>query len=198
MRNPGKPSHASTLIAIDCRNRPPPPERLDADERALWDKTVLSRRPQWFVGCEPILEAFVVEAVACRRIEVAMRRLKPGGSKQYATLVQLHHASSRLCASLSVKLRLLPSTVVQRNVSADGDRPLQVNGLGYPQQPDRPDDAFARDVGTGERSFEALRRHVAAQSAARGDANLTEPDSAGVPKAKLFRIPMREPSNERT
>jgi hypothetical protein len=160
VRNPGRPSQASqtaSLIAIDCRNRPPPPERLDAEERELWERIVFSRRPRWFVGCETILETFTVEAITCRRIEMAMRKLRPGG-KRYSELAKLRHNSARLCASLSVKLKLLPSTVVQRNVSADGDRPLSVNGLGYPVPVERATDEVAATDEHGERSFERLRQ----------------------------------------
>jgi hypothetical protein len=50
MRNPGRPSQqlsAVPPIAIDCRNRPPPPAALSEDERVLWEKLVLARRPGW-------------------------------------------------------------------------------------------------------------------------------------------------------
>ena len=50
MRNPGRPSQqlsAVPRIAIDCRNRPPPPAALSEDERVLWEKLVLARRPGW-------------------------------------------------------------------------------------------------------------------------------------------------------
>ena len=38
------------------RGRPPAPERLSDEERALWEKLTFSRRPGWFAGAESLLE----------------------------------------------------------------------------------------------------------------------------------------------
>jgi hypothetical protein len=76
------------------------------------------------------------------------------------TLAKLHHDSARLCASLATKLKLTPSSTIDKNISRDGDRPLAVYGLGYQPQADRvPDEVSAADV-NGERSFEALRQRM--------------------------------------
>jgi hypothetical protein len=58
MRNPGRRSSQLALVPptpIDCRlGRPPAPEALSEDERVLWEKLVLARRPQWFLGAEAV------------------------------------------------------------------------------------------------------------------------------------------------
>ena len=52
MRNPGRPSQqlsAVPRIAIDCRNRPPPPAALSEDERGLVGKARLGAPAR--LGC---------------------------------------------------------------------------------------------------------------------------------------------------
>ena len=67
-------------------------------------------------------------------IEQALRRTRPGANHRYVTLARLHRQNAMLCASLAVKLKLTPSSKIDKNVSRDGDRPLAVAGLGYPAQ----------------------------------------------------------------
>jgi hypothetical protein len=85
LRKRGRISGAALAVIpgaeIDVRlGRPPAPERLSADERALWDKLTHSRRPNWFAGGEELLEAYVATVIQLQQIEAALRKVKPGTS----------------------------------------------------------------------------------------------------------------------
>src|SRR5215831_18504761 len=86
---------ALTVVAageLDVRvGRPPAPERLSAEERELWEKLTLARRPGWFSGAEGILESYVVTRLHCQRLEAALRKAKPGTtSERYQKLTRLY------------------------------------------------------------------------------------------------------------
>ena len=81
LRKRGRVSGAALTIVpaaeLDVRvGRPPAPERLSDDERALWEKLTFSRRPGWFSGSESILESFVMTTLHCQRLEAALRKVK--------------------------------------------------------------------------------------------------------------------------
>jgi len=110
---------------IDVRvGRPPTPERLSDEERALWEKLTFSRRPGWFSGAESLLESYVTTAIHCQRLEVALRKAKPGTSDRYQRLARLHRQSVALAASLATRLRLTPSSKLDKRTPTDGELPV--------------------------------------------------------------------------
>src|SRR5262249_57070134 len=71
---------------IDVRlGRPPAPERLSDEERALWEKLTFSRRPGWFSGAESLLESYVTTVSQVQQLEAALRKAKPGTGERYQT-----------------------------------------------------------------------------------------------------------------
>jgi hypothetical protein len=68
LRKRGRVSGAALAVVptseIDVRRgRPPAPERLSDEERALWENLTFSRRPGWFSGAESLLESYVTTAI---------------------------------------------------------------------------------------------------------------------------------------
>src|SRR5262252_6391632 len=79
LRKRGRVSGAALTVIpageIDVRlGRPPTPERLSDEERALWERLTYSRRPGWFAGAEAILESYVVAVTQVQLIEAALRK----------------------------------------------------------------------------------------------------------------------------
>src|SRR5262249_29823115 len=110
---------------IDVRlGRPPAPERLSDEERALWEKLTFSRRPGWFSGAESLLESYVTTAIHCQRLEAALRKAKPGTGDRYQRLARLHRQSVALAATLATRLRLTPSSKLDKSQPTDGDAPV--------------------------------------------------------------------------
>jgi hypothetical protein len=110
---------------IDVRlGRPPAPERLSDEERALWEKLTFSRRPGWFSGAESLLESFVMTTLHCQRLEAALRKAKPGTSDRYQRLARMHRQSVSLCATLATRLRLTPAAKLDKRTPTDGDAPV--------------------------------------------------------------------------
>ena len=95
LRKRGRVSAAALTVVpadeIDVRlGRPPAPERLSDEERALWEKLTFSRRPGWFSGAESLLESYVTTAIHCQRLEAALRKAKPSKSDRYQRLARMH------------------------------------------------------------------------------------------------------------
>ena len=110
---------------IDVRlGRSLAPERLSDEERTLWEKLTFSRRPGWFAGAEAILESYVTTVSQVQRLEAALRKAKPGTSERYQKLVRVHRQSVALAASLATKLRLVPSSKLDRRMPQDGELPV--------------------------------------------------------------------------
>jgi hypothetical protein len=110
---------------LDVRvGRPPAPERLSAEERALWEKLTFSRRPGWFSGAEAILESYVTTVSQVQRLEAALRKAKPGTGERYQRLARLHRQSVGLCATLASRLRLTPSSKLDKRTPTDGELPV--------------------------------------------------------------------------
>ena len=110
---------------VDIRlGRPPAPERLSDQERQLWERLTFSRRPGWFLGAEAILESYVVTVSQVQRLEAALRKVKSGTSDRYQRLVRVHRQSVALAASLATKLRLVPSSKLDRRTPQDGELPV--------------------------------------------------------------------------
>jgi hypothetical protein len=110
---------------IDVRlGRPPAPERLSDEERDLWERLTFSRRPQWFSGSEALLESYVTTVSQVQRLEAALRKAKPGTSDRYQRLARLHRQSVTLAASLATRLRLTPSSKLDKSQPTDGELPV--------------------------------------------------------------------------
>ena len=128
LRKRGRVSSAALAIApadeIDVRRgRPPAPERLSDEERALWDKLVFSRRPQWFAGAEGLLESYVTTTIQGQQIEAALRAT-PITDAGYSKLARLHRATVALAATLGTRLRLTPHSQIHKTQPTDGDLPV--------------------------------------------------------------------------
>jgi hypothetical protein len=53
-------------------------------------------------------------AIHCQRIEAAMRKAKPGTGERYQKLARLHWQSAALAATLATRLRLTPSSKLDK------------------------------------------------------------------------------------
>jgi hypothetical protein len=130
LRKRGRVSAAALTVVpageeVDVRRgRPPAPERLSAQERTLWEKLTLSRRPGWFAGAEEILESYVVMFVQVQQIEVALRKTKAGTSERYQQLARTHRQLVQLAAMLATRLRLTPHPKLHKSQPTDGELPV--------------------------------------------------------------------------
>jgi hypothetical protein len=70
------------------------------------------------------LESYVTAVSQVRRIEVVLRTTEPGTGERYTKLARLHRQSVALTASLATKLRLVPSSKLDRRTPQDGDLPV--------------------------------------------------------------------------
>jgi hypothetical protein len=70
------------------------------------------------------LESYVVTVSQVQRLEAALRKAKPGTSERYQKLVRVHRQSVALAASLATKLRLVPSSKLDRRTPQDGELPV--------------------------------------------------------------------------
>jgi hypothetical protein len=103
------------------RSRPPAPERLSDEERDPWKRLTFSCRPVWFSGAESLLESYVMTAIYCQRIEAALRKAKQGTGERYQKLARLHWQSAALAATLATRLRLTPSSKLDKRTPTDGE-----------------------------------------------------------------------------
>jgi hypothetical protein len=129
LRKRGRISGAAlTVVPADevdvRRGRPSAPERLSEAERALWDKLTFSRRPGWFSGAETGLESFVTTAIACQQIEADLRKAKPVAGARYQRLARLHRHTVALAVTLASRLRLTPSSKLDKSQPQDGGLPV--------------------------------------------------------------------------
>jgi hypothetical protein len=137
---------------VDARfERPEPPKEFTPAERELWTRIVHSRRPLWFSGSESLLQSYVTLAVHVQKLEAEIRKAVPSAAMSYVKLMQIHARTVAQCASLATKLRLSPSTRIDKNTKHDGEVPLQNEPAPWRLR-------VAPDVGTGcgERRFSDL------------------------------------------
>jgi hypothetical protein len=134
MRNPGRPSQQLSLVpptAIDAKfGRPPAPEDFSEPEVRLWERLVLARRPNWYLGSEAVLQTYVSKVINNQKVEQALRGARAGPSARYVTLSRLHRQGALLAATLATRLRLTRSTAIDKTlalalkvVEARGDKP---------------------------------------------------------------------------
>ena len=60
-------------------------------------------------------------AIHCQRIEAALRKVKPGTGERYQKLARLHWQSAALAATLATRLRLTPSSKLDKRTPTDGE-----------------------------------------------------------------------------
>ena len=128
LRKRGRVSSAALAVVpaaeLDVRvGRPPAPERLSDEERELWEKLTFARRPGWFAGAEALLESYVTTTLHCQRLEAALKA-KPGTSDRYQRLARMHRQSVALAATLATRLRLTPSSKLDKSQPTDGELPV--------------------------------------------------------------------------
>lgn len=129
LRKRGRVSGAALAVVpmgeIDARRgRPPAPERLNDHERALWDKLTNSRRPGWFAGAENVLETYVVTVSQMQALEEALRKATPGINARYMKLSRMHRQTAGLASLLATRLRLTPSSKLDKRTPTDGELPV--------------------------------------------------------------------------
>ena len=129
LRKRGRVSGAALAVVpaseLDVRvGRPPAPERLSEEERALWERLTFARRPGWFSGAEAILESYVTTVSQVQRLEATLRKAKLGASDRYQRLARMHRQSVSLCATLATRLRLTPSSKLDKRTPTDGELPV--------------------------------------------------------------------------
>ena len=78
-----------------------------------------SRRPGWFSGADAILESYVTTVLQVQVIEAALRKTKPGTGERYHKLARLHRQSVALAATLATRLRLTPSSKLDKRPPTD-------------------------------------------------------------------------------
>ena len=129
LRKRGRTSGAALSVIpageIDVRQgRPAAPERLSQPEKDLWERLTFSRRPGWFSGGEEVLESYVTTVLQVQQLEAVLRKAKPGTGVRYTKLARMHRQSVALAAALAVRLRLTPSTKLDRRTPQDGELPV--------------------------------------------------------------------------
>jgi len=70
------------------------------------------------------LESFVMTTLHCQRLEAALRKVKPGTGGRYQRLARMHRQSVSLCATLATRLRLTPSSKLDKRTPTDGELPV--------------------------------------------------------------------------
>jgi phage terminase small subunit len=129
LRKRGRISTAALSVVpqdeVDVRRgRPAAPDRLSTPERDLWERLIFSRRPGWFAGAEELLESYCTTVTQLQQIETALRKTKAGTSERYMKLARMHRQVVMLTATLATRLRLSPSTRLDRRTPQDGDLPV--------------------------------------------------------------------------
>jgi hypothetical protein len=129
LRKRGRVSGAALTVVpageIDVRlGRPPAPERLSDEERALWERLTYSRRPGWFSGGEALLESYVVTVLQVQQLEATLRLTKPGIGARYTKLTRMHRQSVALASLLATRLRLTPQSKLDKSQPTDGELPV--------------------------------------------------------------------------
>jgi hypothetical protein len=111
-------------VPVDIRRTPsPPPERLTAGEKVLWEELIASRRANWFAGAEAILECYCTTVSQLHRVETWLGQMQPD-HERYGELLRIRLALVGQLSSLAVKLRLTPSSRLDRRTPHIGMAPV--------------------------------------------------------------------------
>jgi hypothetical protein len=124
-RKRGRPGAAFTVVPDARMQRPEPPERLTAAEKAIWREITEKVRGGWFYSSERLLEAYVCTLAQQQRIQGSLQRVEVG-SERYMELLRLQLSVTSLIANLATKLRLTPRSTVDRytpKVVSSGGKP---------------------------------------------------------------------------
>ena len=62
--------------------------------------------------------------IECQQIEAALRKAKPVSGAPYQKLARLHRATVALATTLASRLRLAPSSKIDKTQTQDGDLPV--------------------------------------------------------------------------
>jgi len=125
-RQRGRKSGAalSVVIPVDARRAPsPPPVRLTEAEKELWTALIRSRRAGWYLGAEAILESYCRTVTQLHQVEKWLGRMGPD-HKRFAEILRLRVALVGQLCSLAVKLKLTPSTRLDRRTPHTGLYPV--------------------------------------------------------------------------
>jgi hypothetical protein len=87
--------------------RPEPPESLSAEAKENWPDVVSCFRPNWFLGSEAVLVAYV-QTIAIERQVASMLGQAEVGSKPWRQLIQLYLGVCVTLISTATKLRITP------------------------------------------------------------------------------------------
>jgi hypothetical protein len=115
MRKRGRKSVASlSVVAPDVRmQRPEPPAKLSAEEKAIWREIVAKVKPDWFWSSEHLLVCYV-RTLAHERMLADWIKQTDKSNPHYLDLLRMHRTETMLCANLAGKLRLTPRSTVDR------------------------------------------------------------------------------------
>jgi hypothetical protein len=124
-RQRGRRSAAALgVVPVDVRRTPsPPPERLTEAERFLWQELIASRRANWFAGAEAILECYCTTVSHLQRVEAWLAEVRPD-DERYVELMRIRLGLVGQLSSLAVKLRLTPSSRLDRRTPHIGVAPV--------------------------------------------------------------------------
>jgi hypothetical protein len=112
------------VALADIRYTPsPPPARLTPSEKELWAELIASRRANWFAGAEAILECYCTTVSHLQQVETWLGQMQPD-HERYVELVRLRLGLVGQLASLAVKLRLVPSSRLDRRTPPTGLSPV--------------------------------------------------------------------------
>jgi hypothetical protein len=119
-----------SVVPIDCRQRPQPPETLSEAERQEWQAIVNGFRADWFQGCEFLLVEYV-RTITLSNWLWEMLAVTDQESKRFAELVQLRCAVTGALVRLATSLRMTPqSSRDSRNAKhvPTGPKPWDIGG----------------------------------------------------------------------
>jgi hypothetical protein len=84
---------------------------------------IASRRANWFAGAEAILECYCTTVSHLQQVETWLGQMQPD-HERYVELVRLRLGLVGQLASLAVKLRLVPSSRLDRRTPPTGLSPV--------------------------------------------------------------------------
>lgn len=134
MRQRGRPSTAS-MMAVMPGDRPAPPDELQPDEAAEWNRIVDRMPPDWFTAeTHPVLIQFCRQICMARRVAAQLAdceatfvvdekgiSIRPKGwFDDYRELVRLNNQTAMVVGNLATKMRLTPQSRYDSKIAAGG------------------------------------------------------------------------------
>ena len=93
--------------------RPEPPAKLSAEEKAIWREIVAKVKPGWFWSSEHLLVLYV-RSLAHERMLADWIKQTDKSHPRYLDVLRMHWTEAMLCGNLAGKLRLTPRSSVDR------------------------------------------------------------------------------------